>query len=124
MVICDTNILIELFKNNNTIKQKCIEIGIENLSISAITAGEFYFGALNKNELIQIKKHINYYKILILNKEITEIFLNLMIKYSLSHKCHVNDMLIAATALYYDLSIFTLNVRDFKFIPKIKIISL
>ncbi|MBS4029680.1 MAG: hypothetical protein KGZ58_13715 [Ignavibacteriales bacterium] len=56
MVLCDTNIVIELFKNNEQVKQKCRMIGFENLAISAITAGEFYFGALNKDEMARIKK--------------------------------------------------------------------
>ncbi|MBS4029679.1 MAG: hypothetical protein KGZ58_13710 [Ignavibacteriales bacterium] len=59
-----------------------------------------------------------------MNKEITSSFLELMEKYSLSHKPKIDDMLIAATSLCYGIELFTLNVNDFKFIPKIKLISL
>ncbi len=61
MVILDTNIVIELFKNNQNIKQKIKDIGTKNLAISV---GEFYYGALNKREMKLIKKHCNYYYVL------------------------------------------------------------
>ena len=64
MVILDTNIVIELFKNNQNIKQKIKDIGTKNLAISAISVGEFYYGALNKREMKLIKKHCNYYYVL------------------------------------------------------------
>jgi predicted nucleic acid-binding protein len=40
-------------------------------------------------------------------------------KYSLSHNLKLADALIGATALTYDLPLYTYNTRDFKFIPKI-----
>ena len=30
-VICDTNIVIELFKDNEVVKEQCLQIGINNL---------------------------------------------------------------------------------------------
>ena len=48
MIICDTNIIIELFKNNDKVKSKIKIFGIDKLAISAISAGEFYFGSFNK----------------------------------------------------------------------------
>ncbi|MBK7896587.1 MAG: PIN domain-containing protein [Anaerolineaceae bacterium] len=37
--------------------------------------------------------------------------------YSLSHKLSIPDALIAATALVHNLELFTLNIKDFRFIP-------
>lgn len=37
--------------------------------------------------------------------------------YSLSHKLSIPDAIIAATALVYDLELYTLNLKDFRFIP-------
>jgi predicted nucleic acid-binding protein len=39
--------------------------------------------------------------------------------YSLSHKLSIPDALIAATALVHDSELFTLNVKDFRFIPSL-----
>ena len=41
--------------------------------------------------------------------------------YALSHKPGIPDILIAATALDHDLSLFTLNVKDFRYIPELNI---
>ncbi|MFZ1401047.1 MAG: PIN domain-containing protein [Candidatus Promineifilaceae bacterium] len=47
----------------------------------------------------------------------TNQFLQLMETYSLSHKLSIPDALIAATALVHNLELFTLNIKDFRFIP-------
>jgi len=65
-VICDTNIVIELFKNNNKVVKECLDIGVNNLCISAITVGEFYYGALNKREIKSIRKHLSQLRFFIL----------------------------------------------------------
>jgi tRNA(fMet)-specific endonuclease VapC len=44
MILCDTNILIEFYKNNNAILQELRQIGSHNLTISAITRAELYWG--------------------------------------------------------------------------------
>jgi tRNA(fMet)-specific endonuclease VapC len=41
--------------------------------------------------------------------------------YSLSHKVSVPDMLIAATAISHDVMLYTLNTKDFKFIPDLNL---
>src|SRR5437899_511454 len=99
MTICDTNIIIEIFKNNSKIIKECERIGYNNLALSVISAGELYHGALDKNELKKIQNHISKYILIDLNSSIAELFMKLMLKYCLSHKCYVDDMLIAATAL-------------------------
>ncbi len=121
MIICDTNIIIELFKNNSTVIAECESIGYNNLALSVITAGELYHGALDKNELKKIQSHLSKYILLELNPSISQLFLQLMQKYSLSHKCYVDDILIAATALHFDKPLYTLNLKDFRFISGLKI---
>lgn len=58
MILCDTNILIEFYKNNPEIINQLRLIGVDKLAISAITQAELYYGAINKVELNQIKKHL------------------------------------------------------------------
>jgi len=102
----------------------CVKIGINNLCISSITVGEFYYGALNKNEIPLINKHLNRFAILPVNENISAIFVNLMHRYCLSHKPFIGDMLIAATALYHDMEIYTFNKKDFHFIPDLKLYTI
>lgn len=58
MILCDTNILIEFYKNNLKIIEELRCIGPNNLAISPVTQAELYFGALNKAELRSIKRHL------------------------------------------------------------------
>lgn len=59
MILCDTNILIEFYKNNPQIVRELRQTGKDQLAISSITQAELYFGALNKAGLQKIKKHLS-----------------------------------------------------------------
>ena len=119
MILCDTDIVIELFKNNPQVKQECQKIGINNLAISAVSTGELFRGALDKKELEKIKTHLQFYHLHTITQQVTETYLDLMDIYCLSHRCHVDDMLIAATALVHNCKLYTLNTKDFRFIKNI-----
>jgi len=123
LIICDTNILIELYKNNQTIISNLQKIGEENIAISAVTAAELIFGALNKKELQLIKKDIDSLVVIHINDLISHKFIELMLKYSKSHGISIPDALIAATALVKDLEIYTINKKDFKYIESIKLFN-
>jgi predicted nucleic acid-binding protein len=121
MILCDTNILIEFYKNNPQIVQELRHIGQSQLAISVVTQAELYFGALNKAELRKIKQHLSLLHLLPIDVPISGQFLQLMETYSLSHKLSLPDALIAAAALLHDLELYTLNVKDFRFIPNLKL---
>ena len=121
MILCDTNVLIEFYKNNPQIMADLRQTGLQNLAVSVITVAELYYGALNKAELRKIKKHLALMHQIPVTRDISLRFLELMETYALSHRPGIPDVLIAATALDHDLSLFTLNVKDFRFIPDLKI---
>ena len=121
MILCDTNILIEFYKNNPAVVQELREIGPDQLAVSAITQAELYFGALNKEELKQIKQHLSLLWQLSIDDTISVVFLQLMETYSLSHKLSIPDALIAATALAHDVELYTLNTKDFQFISNLQL---
>ena len=116
MILCDTNILIEFYKNNTAIIQELRQIGSQNLAISVITRAELYYGAINKNELKRIQKHLDLLQNIPIDRSISEQFIQLMANYSLSHKLTIPDAMIAASALVNDLELYTLNIKDFRFI--------
>ena len=117
MILCDTNILIEFYKSNPQITQELRLLGLSQLAISVITQAELYYGALNKAELNKIKKHLSALHVFNVDTAVSHQFLHLMEIYSLSHKLSIPDALIAATALVHQLELYTLNVKDFRFIP-------
>ena len=123
MVICDTNILIEVFKGNESLIDFLERIGNENLAVSDVTRGELYFGARNNRELKLIIKELKNFSILPINSEISNIAISLMEKHTLSHNLALPDALIAATAISNKLKLFTLNLKDFKYLESINLVE-
>ena len=121
LIICDTNIFIEFYKGNSEIIENLHKIGNDNIALSSVTAGELIFGAFNKTELRNIQKDINELRVLHINEKISRSFIYLMQKYSLSHNLDLPDALIAATAINNDFELYTLNLKDFKYIDNIKL---
>ena len=121
MILCDTDILIELYKNNPVIISELRKIGSKQIAISSITQAELYYGALNKQELLKIKKHLSQLEILVVDRIVSERFIQLMESYALSHKLAIPDAIIAATALVNNLDLYTLNQKDFRFISNLSL---
>ncbi|MBN1221258.1 MAG: type II toxin-antitoxin system VapC family toxin [Anaerolineae bacterium] len=121
MILCDTNILIEFYKNNPMITQTLQRIGQEQLAISIVTQAELYYGALDTTELQKIKRHLQLVHRFPIDKITSAIFLQLMETFSLSHRLSLPDALIAATALRHNLELYTLNKKDFRYIPELSI---
>ena len=122
MVIFDTNIIIELYRGNLAVKEGVQLIKSDVFYISSITVAEFMVGAKNKNDLKRIEKDLAKYTAIPINAEITDVFVELFRTYTLSHRPGIADTLIAATALYYHLPLYTLNKKDFQFIPGIDLV--
>lgn len=118
MILCDTNILIEFFKDNAAVKQELQTIGAAEL---VVTAAELYYGARDKSELEKIQKRLAMVQQVGIDAETSVIFLDLMGNYVLSHRLSLPDALIAATALRCDAVLYTLNLKDFKYIPDLKL---
>jgi predicted nucleic acid-binding protein len=121
MILCDTNILIELYKNNAQVVQVLRQIGSENLAISVVSVAELYFGALNKNELRKIKAHLNLLHQIPVDNAVSHTFLGLMESYTLSHQLTIPDAFIAALAIEHDMPLYTLNLKDFRFIETLQL---
>ena len=121
VVLCDTNILIDLSKREPDVVQTLNAIGTANIQVSAITAGEFIFGALNKNDRTKILKALQAITVLPVNEVISGKGVELVTRYALSHTLAVPDALIAATALIHNLPLYTLNQKDFRFIEGLRL---
>ncbi len=85
MILCDTSILIEFYKGNPAIVQALKTIGPSDLAVSVVTQAELYFGALNKRELLSIRRHLELIQSVPLDGAISQCFIELMETYSLSH---------------------------------------
>jgi predicted nucleic acid-binding protein len=122
MILTDTCVLIEYFKNNPDTIKKIREIGKDNIVLNSIIVMELIAGARDKVELNSIKKRLNDFRILEINQSIMDDAGFLLESYYLSHGLKSPDAIIAATARYYDIPLFTFNDKDFKFITSIKLL--
>ena len=105
MILVDTNILIEIYRDNQLIIDKVRSIGQENIAVSVITNAELMYGARNKNELQTILKDLKKLTVLNLDTDISSKFVQLIEKYALSHKLSLPDAMIAATAICRNLTL-------------------
>lgn len=121
MILLDTNILIEILKGNpKTVQQ--VQTLDDELAISSITIMELYYGARDKQEVKKIEKFISLFTVVHLNETISFKAMQLIQMYAKSHTLDIPDGLIASTALTHNLELFTYNLKDFRFIEKLKLI--
>ena len=121
MILCDTNILIEVYRDNAKIIETLKQIGQDNIAISDVTCAELLYGARDKKELQIIRKDLNKLIILPIQSSISNLAVELDEKYALSHNLSLPDALIASTAIIHNIEIYTLNIKDFKFIKSISL---
>ena len=113
-MLIDTNIIIELFKGNASVREQLERL--HNLKVSAITVMELYYGAFNKEEIVKIKRGLRPFVVEPLTAAITETATTLVENYAKSHNLAIPDALIAATSIITSEPLCTLNRRDFQFI--------
>ena len=123
LILCDTNILIEFYRGRADVIKTLSAVGVSNLAISVITVGELYFGARDKRELKKLRENLSLLQQIPLDEVISKLHLELLEKYSLSHRLSIPDALIAATALHYSIQLYTLNTKDFHYISGLDLYS-
>jgi len=120
--LCDSCILIDYLRGKEDVKQKLLNDRKQGLGMSAVTYMELMVGALNKREVALIKKAFADFEIIEISEAISIKARNLIEKFSKSHNLQIPDALIAATALELDLPLSTANLKDFQYIPDLRIV--
>ena len=82
---------------------------------------ELFYGARNKRELQEISADLEELIVLPLLPQISGMAVNLVKTYCLSHKFEFADALIAATTIFHNAELFTLNKKDFAYIPNLRL---
>jgi predicted nucleic acid-binding protein len=122
MVLCDTNILINLFNGNANTLKSLNDIGLDNIAISDITVMELYQGMGNKAELLQMKKKLKFYDTIQIDIQTSVLATELIEKFRLSHSLQIPDAIIGATAIIHQIPLFTYNIKDFNFMPHLQLL--
>jgi predicted nucleic acid-binding protein len=124
MILCDTNIFIEIYRDNSDIIKAVKSIGQHNIAVSDVTCAELLYGARNKKELQAIRKDLNKLTVLSIETSISTLAVELVEKYALSHKLSLPDALIASTAIIHNTELYTLNIKDFKFLDGLSLFGI
>ena len=114
-MLCDTCVLIDFLKGRD---QQLANFYQQNvlLFINPVIELELLQGARNKAELQQLEKKLQMFRLLDMPQENFQLARELIKLYALSHGLRLADALIAASAMIYDLRLWTVNVNDFKYI--------
>ena len=121
MILLDTNILIDILKGEQQTIDK-VQHFDDTLAISSISVMELYYGALNKAELNKLEKFVSLFQIVQINEHISLHATKLIKKYAKSHTLDIPDSLIASSAIVNHYTLFTHNLKDFKYIENITLV--
>jgi len=119
-IILDTNILIEILKNNQSTINEVEKYDIHY--ISEVTKMELFYGAKNKLELKKLNKFVSLFEIIPIDTKISNVASDLVYEYAKSHNLNIPDALIASTSLSTEYTLFTYNLKDFKYIENINLV--
>ncbi len=123
LTIVDTDILIDAAREISESVDQLAEIERDStLAVSAITQMELLAGCRNKIEVQRTEKFLRRFQVLKLTESISDIALDLLHQYRLSHGLAIPDALIAATAIAWDQDFISKNQRDYKFIKRLRLL--
>jgi predicted nucleic acid-binding protein len=116
--LIDTNVFIAILKGNAKLKSF-----VENLVCALDTPvyAELIQGAKNKAEVQKIERYLTRFELIHFDKAVSRKSIELIRTRSKSHGLMFGDAIIAATCLENDLALITYNIKDFRFINKLKI---
>ena len=121
LVIVDTCVFIKAFRNDLQAKNDLKKIE-GNTAYSVITQLELLVGANTAGNKDSITKIFETYYGIPVNSSISEVAVQLMLKYISGQKIiSVPDCLIAASSIVTGLPLLTYNKKDFDFIEGVKL---
>lgn len=124
--LIDTDTIIFALRGDEKVLSKFEENKNLPISISMITYAELIFGAKrSQNEqknMIKVNHIRNIYPIEELNEGVMEVFADIKAKmFDKGLRIEDMDLLIAATAIYNELTLVTNNTKHFENIPNLEL---
>jgi len=117
--LLDSNVIIDFLRG----EERAVNFiaSMQTPTISVVSVGEVYQGAINTKELKKTKDIIDDFKVLYITEKVSKEAAGLVEKYHLASGLFFLDGLIAATAIEHDLIILTTNIKRFKMIKGLKV---
>ena len=114
-IFLDTDVVINILKKRSDTIEKLQELLKKDAKffISAIVIAEIYQGA-RAHEYEKIENLFSFFEVVNINAEIGYLAGKYANRYAKAyHKISLEDYLIAATAKYYDLNLWTYNKKHY-----------
>jgi hypothetical protein len=123
-ILVDTDILIDAGRNLPD-AVSFLENAENNspLAISVVTKMELIVGCRNKTEMRSVEQFLERFNLIRLNESISDVSIDLLRRYRLSHGLLIPDAIIAATAISVNASFVTKNQKDFRFISDLNLLA-
>ena len=123
ITIVDSDILIDVARGEADAINCLLRLEQTSaLAISTVSQMELIVGCRSKKELQDLSKFLNRYQVLKITDRISDLAVDLLTQYFLSHGLLIADGLIAATALIHNEAFITKNQRDFRFIADLNLL--
>lgn len=116
--LVDTDVLIDYLRGHPKAKTKLL--GLDEVVVSVVTVAELYAGARGNKEHRDIANLLAECEQLPIGELIAKDAGLLKNRYFPSHGIELPDALIAATALFHGLPLYTLNVKHYPMIEGLK----
>ena len=127
--ILDTNTWIEHFHQRSGVTNRIMALATTQILVSEVTLAELTFGAYNSSDFerhIQEPQWLRRYVTVLDISDVFEEYAQIRcalrkLKKNLDKEIGNFDILIGATALHYDLTVVTDNVKHFEVMPGVKV---
>ncbi len=124
LTIVDTYILIDVGRGNDVAIAYLDNLETDSMiAISTVTQMELFIGCQNKRELRATERFLERFEILKLNEQISNVAVELLREYRLSHGLLIADAIIAATAISFNVPFASKNQKDYRFIESLNLLS-
>ncbi len=122
-VICDTNIISGYLTGNEYVIEELQSIGLENIAMTPVIYMELLrwlsvYKGLTKEQRKEYKKVFSSLKMIHLNEGISVLAMGISDEIN---SLEPADVLIGASAVFYNIPLFTLNRKHFKLIENIEL---
>lgn len=119
-LLCDTCVIIDFMSGRSDELNKLMKSNVI-LFINSIIEMELLQDARNNVELRLIEKKLSAFRLLNMQQNIFDLGTQFIRDYRLSHGLLLPDAIIGATAIYYQMPLFTYNRKDFVYLPSISL---
>ena len=110
-VLIDTDVFVRIFRGDASLKQK---VDALDAGVSAIVYLELLQGALNKRQARDTEAYLARFALLHLTPSISARAIDIVRSYSQTSGLRLADALIAATCLEENLPLLSFNIKDFR----------